>query len=83
MSKAMERKTTYPTGDPGGMSFICNRWAFTGPEGYRVEPEEDGVGLFRVVRYNAAGTEGVCGGRRLTEDAAHAMAKRLAAPTGA
>ena len=73
-----ERKTDYPTGNPNGMSFICNRWVFTGPKGYRVESDGDDAGLFRVVRYNGAATEGVYGGSGLTEDAAHAMAERLA-----
>lgn len=75
MDKMTERKTDYPTGNPNGMSFICNRWVFTGPEGYRVKPEGDGT--FRVVRYNATRTEGVYGGSGLTEDDAHAMAERL------
>lgn len=45
----------YPTGDPSGMSFICNRWVFTGPEGYRVRFDTVGerTGYF-VFRYTGS-----------------------------
>jgi hypothetical protein len=69
-----ERSNDYPTGDPSGMSFICNRWTFTGPEGYRVVP--DGT-AFQVVRYDATGTSPTYLGQNLTEDEAHDMAARL------
>ena len=72
-----ERKTDYPTGSKDGMSFISNRWVFTGPEGYRVVQNGD---TFGVKRYNAASTSPVYGGTGLTEDDAHAMAERLAGP---
>lgn len=69
-----ERKTDYPTGNPDGMSFICNRWVFTGPQGYRVVP--DGT-AFQVVSYDATGTRPADWCRNLTEDEAHEMAARM------
>ena len=74
------RKTDYPTGDPSGMSFICNRWVFTGPEGYRVVPRSDGDG-FLVMRYDSDSTRPVWigeGSMNMTEDEAHALAASLA-----
>ena len=73
-----KRKTDYSTAPENGMSFICNRWTFTGPEGYRVKANDDGT--FRVVHYNAAGDYRVAGSGALslTEDDAHEMAARLA-----
>ncbi|MGI5196910.1 hypothetical protein ACQEVY_25285 [Streptomyces sp. CA-288835] len=69
--------TDYPTGNPDGMSFICNRWVFTGAEGYRVKPDSDDEGLFMVVRYNATGQTPFYGGRGLSERDAHEMAASL------
>lgn len=37
-----------------GMSFIGNRWVFTGPQSYVVEPNLHGTGWL-VVSVNAAG----------------------------
>jgi hypothetical protein len=71
------RTNDYPTGSADGMSFICNRWVFTGPKGYRVKPNDDGT--FNVYSY-AHMQERVVGtfGMNLTEDAAHALAASLA-----
>lgn len=69
----------YPTGSEDGMSFICNRWTFTGPQGYRVVANGDGT--FRVVSYNVAQTRPVYGDQAMTEDAAHALAASLARPS--
>ncbi|MCP9209544.1 hypothetical protein [Streptomyces cucumeris] len=69
----------YPTGSRNGMSFIANRWVYTGPRGYRVVPNGDS---FDVVSYNAAETRPVYGGQGLSEKDAHAMAQQLAAPRG-
>lgn len=81
----MVRKTDYPTGNENGMSFICNRWVFTGPEGYRVVPQTDERGGFLVVRYNAAETHPVWLGSddsmHMTEDEAHELAARMAKTT--
>lgn len=80
MPSKAERRTDYPTGNPSGMSFICNRWVFTGPQGYRVVPQSDGDG-FLVVSYAANGTRPVWvgdGSLNLSEDDAHALAARLA-----
>lgn len=76
----MARKTDYPTGGPDGMSFICNRWVFTGPKGYRVRPNEGGT--YNVYSY-AHTSERVAGpgGLRLSEDDAHAYAASLAKTT--
>lgn len=79
----MTRKIDYPTGPANGMSFICNRWVFTGPRGYRVQftgdgPDNDGWSVFS---YNAAGTRIVGHARGLTEDAAHEAAAQLANTT--
>jgi hypothetical protein len=71
----MARKTDYPTGNPNGMSFICNRWVFTGPQGYRVQKQGD---KWSVVSYTATGTCPVSSGARMTEDDAHALAAELA-----
>lgn len=77
-----KRRRDYPTGNADGMSFICNRWVFTGPQGYRVTPNGDGT--FHVVSYNAAETR-LCwlgeDSRRMTEDAAHELAASLARTT--
>lgn len=72
-----ERKTDYPTGSENGMSFICNRWVFTGSTGYRVRANDDGT--FRVVSY-AHTSERVAGSARIrmTEEEAHAFAASLA-----
>jgi len=48
-----QRSNDYPTGDANGMSFICNRWVFTGPQGYRVVPVDGG---FQVMSYTATGS---------------------------
>lgn len=74
-----ERSNDYSTGHDNGMEFICNRWVFTGPQGYRVVPNPDGDG-FLVMRYDASEVHPA--GYRLepmTEDDAHAHAARLAA----
>ncbi|MET9385320.1 hypothetical protein ABZY09_30675 [Streptomyces sp. NPDC002928] len=72
-----ERSNDYPTGNASGMSFISNRWVFTGAEGYRVKQDSDDTHLSMVVRYNATGETPFYGGRGLSEDDAHAMAARL------
>lgn len=72
----MARKTDYPTGPDNGMSFICNRWVFTGPQGYRVRANEDD-GTFTVVSYHAAAERPVWDGVRISEHEAHCMAARL------
>jgi len=74
------RSNDYPTGSANGMSFISNRWVFTGAEGYRVKQDPDDAHLFMVVRYSAAAETPFYGGRGLTEDAAHEMAASLAGP---
>lgn len=76
----MTRKTDYPTGSEDGMSFICNRWVFTGPQGYRVRPNDDD-GTFTTVSYNVAESRPVYGAIRVSEDEAHEMAARLAQTT--
>jgi len=72
-----ERSNEYHTGSENGMSFISNRWVFTGAEGYRVKQDTDDAHLFMVVRFNATGETPFYGGRGLSEDDAHAMAARL------
>lgn len=71
-----ERKTDYSTARENGMSFVCNRWVFTGGKGYRVRPNDDGT--FTVVSYAHTQTRVCYGGQNLTEDAAHAYAASLA-----
>jgi hypothetical protein len=73
-----ERNMDYSTARPNGMSFIGNRWVYTGAEGYRVKQDSDDAHLFMVVRYIAAGETPFYGGRGLSENEAHAMAARLA-----
>lgn len=65
----------YPTGRTSGMSFISNRWVFTGSQGFRVVRRG---ALFDVVRYDASSQHVVYRGSGLSEDAAHALAARLA-----
>lgn len=79
----MQRKIDYPTGDPNGMSFICNKWVHTGPQGYRVQFTGTGEdrGDWSVFSYAGSHTRLVYGGRDLSEDAAHEMAARLARTT--
>ena len=61
-----------------GMSFINNRWVFTGgPDRYKKRPNEDGT--FTVVSWNAAGESSVYGGRNISEADADAMIARLSA----
>lgn len=77
------RTTDYPTGSDNGMSFICNRWVFTGPEGYRVTAQSDGDG-FLVIRYNGSSTRPVWvgeGSLNMSEDSAHELAASLAGTT--
>jgi hypothetical protein len=69
--------TNYPTGNTNGMSFIGNRWVFTGSKGYRVKPDQHDEGLFMVVSYNATGERPFYGGRGLNKVDAHALAVRL------
>jgi len=74
------RPTDYPTGD--GLSFICNRWTYTGPQGYRVVPYHESGDTARygwtVVRYNATGSRPASyGSEPLTEDEAHMSAASL------
>lgn len=71
-------EASYPTGRADGMSFISNRWTFTGAEGYRVKRDSDDAHLCMVVRYNATGETPFYGGRGLSKGDAHAMAARLA-----
>ena len=70
------RKCDYPTGNPNGMSFIANRWVFTGPKGWRVEPNASGT-AFNVVSMSDGRVAGLMG-LNLSEDDAHAYAARLA-----
>jgi hypothetical protein len=71
------RSTDYPTGD--GMSFICNRWVFTGPEGYRVVALDAAEDRYSVVRYTASETRPMYPETLdMTEDEAHAQAAHLA-----
>lgn len=61
-----------------GMSFINNRWVFTGgPDRYKKRPNDDGT--FMVMSCNAAGERPVYGGRNLSEADADAMIVRLSA----
>lgn len=78
-----ERSNDYPTGTPNGMSFIGNRWVFTGAEGYRVKQDRDDAHLYMVVRYNATGETPFYGGLGLSEDDAHTLAAEYAGPRGA
>lgn len=73
-------QSDYPTGSESGMSFIGNRWVFTGAEGYRVKADRDDAHLFMVVRYSAAGETPFYGARGLTEEAAHVLAASYAGP---
>lgn len=76
------RKTDYPTGDPNGMSFICNRWVYTGPKGYRVVFDGNGERPdWLVLSYAGSSTRPVYGGRHTTEDGAHEWAATLAKTT--
>lgn len=76
------RKTDYPTGNPNGMSFICNRWVFTGPQGYRVQfTGGEGDNCWSVYSYTGAYSRPTYGGMSLTEDDAHAFAASLARTT--
>lgn len=43
-----------------GMSFIGNRWVFTGPQSYKVKHVSDGPGWL-VVSVNAAGERPISG----------------------
>lgn len=72
-----ERKRDYPTGNPNGMSFICNRWVFTGPEGYRVRPNGDGS--YNVYSYAHTSERAVA--LSFSENAAHELAASLARTT--
>jgi hypothetical protein len=76
-----ERSIDYPTGSESGMSFICNRWVFTGPEGYRVQfVGGEGDACWGVFHYNAARTRRSYG-EPMTEDGAHEYAARLSGRT--
>jgi hypothetical protein len=44
------------------MTFISNRWVFTGPQSYVVEPATDGSGEFVCWSVNAAGRRAVTRG---------------------
>lgn len=74
------RKTEYPTGRENGMSFIANKWRYTGPQGYRVVFDDPGTGTggrhFRVLSYAGSSTRPVHADL-LTEHDAHCMAARL------
>ncbi len=76
-----KRRLDYPTGNGDGMSFISNRWVFTGPQGYRVQftGTGDEPGDWSVFSYDAAETR-IVGtfGMGLSEEAAHELAARLA-----
>lgn len=74
-----ERKTDYETGNVNGMSFICNRWTFTGPQGFRVKRDMDGT--FYVVSFAHTTETHVWNGAKLTEDKAHNLAASLAHTT--
>lgn len=84
----MTRKIDYPTGNPNGMEFICNRWVFTGGKGYRVQfvgpPEGDPENANRswaVFSYAGSHTRPAWyddATRHMTEDDAHAFAASLA-----
>ncbi|MEV3860686.1 hypothetical protein AB0J38_41055 [Streptomyces sp. NPDC050095] len=73
-----EQGADYPTENLNGMSFIANRWVFTGLEGYRVKPVDGG---FQVYHYTAAG-ERLANYKTdpMSEDEAHELAAGLAAP---
>lgn len=70
-----KRSRDYPTGSDNGMSFICNRWVFTGPQGYRVVCREDG---WYVESYAGSSVRPGYRTAPYTEDAAHESAARLA-----
>lgn len=75
-----KRSTDYRTGDPNGMSFICNRWVFTGPQGYRVTPYMGDTARYgwTVVRYDVAGSRPAgYSSEPMTETEAHEYAARL------
>lgn len=57
-----------------GMSFINNRWVFTGPQSYVAEPANDETGDWLVYSVNAAGRKPVT---RTTESAAKETAAIL------
>jgi hypothetical protein len=38
-----------------GLTFLGNRWVFTGPQSYETEPINDGTGEWVVISVNAAG----------------------------
>lgn len=86
-----DRKIDYPTGSENGMSFICNRWVFTGPQGYRVQfvglaegAPEDSERVWSVYSYAGSHTTPAwydATTRHMTEDDAHAYAARLAKTT--
>jgi hypothetical protein len=73
-------RDNYPTGDGSGMSFIANRWVFTGSRGFGVRLRADSAG-YMVVAYHGSS-------ERVTYTAmhpmmladAHAAAASLAAP---
>lgn len=77
----MARKTRYSTASKDGMSFIANRWVFTGDEGYEVRPDGNGTDTYSVWSYHAAGGSPTYGGLNMSEDDAHALAARLARTT--
>jgi hypothetical protein len=54
-----------------GMSFIGNRWVFTGPQSYVAEPANDGTADWLVYSVNAAGRRPMT---RTTEGAARETA---------
>lgn len=72
----MKRRTDYPTGNESGMGFICNRWVFTGGQGWRVV--DNGDGTHTVTNWHG---RPCYGGLNLAEDAAHEYAARLARTT--
>jgi len=73
------KKMDYPTGPKDGMSFIGGRYVFTGPQGYRVKPDGNGAGTFKVVSFTVAGERLVyADAQGLSENMAHVIAARLA-----
>lgn len=51
-----------------GMSFIGNRWVYTGPQSYVSEPASDGSGDYVVWSVNAAGKRAVARGTKAEAD---------------
>jgi hypothetical protein len=81
MGETIERKEIYRIPSSGnGMSFICNKWVFTGGPGYYKVSQREADGAWLVVRYTSTGVhDGVASPAKghATEDEAHAYAAKL------